>query len=221
MNCYLVRENDGLTVIDTAMGAARIIAEAAKHLGQPVRRILLTHSHVDHVGSVDALKKIVPDARVIAGQRDSQLLVQAANGVKPSQMELLPGEPQTPVKGSFKKLRNLPDLLVNENDKVGSLRVISTPGHTPGHLAFLDERDGTLFAGDSLVTFGGIHLPFDTPWFFPFPKWATWHNPTALTSARRLFTLEMTRILAGHGPAVEAAHAPLEQAIGRAANLLA
>ena len=112
MNCYLVREDDGLTVIDTAMASARILIHAARHLGQPIRRILLTHPHVDHVGSVDLLKKLAPDAQLIAGKRDSQLMAEAARGIKPADMTLLPGEPKTPVKGSFKKLKSSPEKLV-------------------------------------------------------------------------------------------------------------
>ena len=65
VNCYLVRESEGLTLVDTALAAARIIREAARHLGQPIRRILLTHAHLDHVGSLDALKKLMPDAQIL------------------------------------------------------------------------------------------------------------------------------------------------------------
>ena len=80
MNCYLVRENNELTLIDTALGAARIIREASRHMGQPIRRILLTHSHMDHVGSLDALKRMTPDASVIIGVRESQLMAEVHEG---------------------------------------------------------------------------------------------------------------------------------------------
>jgi glyoxylase-like metal-dependent hydrolase (beta-lactamase superfamily II) len=41
-------------------------------------------------------------------------------------------------------------------DTVGSLEVVASPGHTPGHVSFLDRRDGTLLAGDAYSTLGGV-----------------------------------------------------------------
>ena len=107
MNCYLVRENDELTLVDTALGAARIIREASRLMGQPIRRILLTHSHTDHVGSLDALKQMIPGVSVMVGARESLLMAEAAQGVRASRMTLLPHEAQTPVKGSFKRVKNI------------------------------------------------------------------------------------------------------------------
>ncbi len=220
MNCYLVREDDGLTLIDTAMGAARIVMEASRQLDQPIRRILLTHAHIDHVGSLDVLKQMIPDAQILAGTRESQLLAEAARGVKPKDMTLLPDEPQTPVKGTFKKLKSLPDTLVKDSDSIGSLRVVDTPGHTPGHLSFFDVRDGSLYAGDALTTFQEVRLPFDPPWFFPLTKPATWHHETSLASAQRLATVDFAHVLAGHGPAAGNGIAALQNAIARAQKKL-
>jgi len=75
VNAYLVSEDDGLTVIDTTIGGSegRIIA-AAEASGAPIVRILLTHAHGDHVGSLDALKERLPDAEVIVSTRDTRLL---------------------------------------------------------------------------------------------------------------------------------------------------
>src|SRR5437588_13027465 len=56
VNCYLVRDDDDFTLIDTTLGghAQRIIQEE-NQLELPVVRIVLTHTHVDHVGSLDPL----------------------------------------------------------------------------------------------------------------------------------------------------------------------
>ena len=80
VNAYLVREDDGITLVDTTMGgAADALIAAAADAGAPIRRIALTHGHGDHAGSVDALKEklgdsveiLVPelDARILAGEK--------------------------------------------------------------------------------------------------------------------------------------------------------
>ncbi|HXZ03632.1 MAG TPA: MBL fold metallo-hydrolase, partial [Ktedonobacteraceae bacterium] len=64
-NCFLLREDDGFTLIDTNMGGqAQSIMQAANKLGLPIVRIVLTHAHVDHVGSLDALHEALPDVPV-------------------------------------------------------------------------------------------------------------------------------------------------------------
>lgn len=66
VNAYLVRENDGLTLIDTMLaGSAAKINAASEATGAPIVRIVLTHAHGDHVGSLDALKQTLPEAEVI------------------------------------------------------------------------------------------------------------------------------------------------------------
>ena len=74
-NCYLVREDDGFTLIDTNMGGqAQAIMQEAGKLGLPIARILLTHAHVDHVGSLDALHGALPDVPVMISERDARFL---------------------------------------------------------------------------------------------------------------------------------------------------
>jgi glyoxylase-like metal-dependent hydrolase (beta-lactamase superfamily II) len=64
VNAYLVREDDGFTLVDTTTprtGGALIAAATAA--GAPIRRIALTHGHGDHVGSVDELKRSATASR--------------------------------------------------------------------------------------------------------------------------------------------------------------
>ena len=75
VNFYLVREDDGFTLVDTGLpGSADAILAAAHAHGGPVRRIVLTHAHMDHVASLDALHAALPDAEVLISARDARFL---------------------------------------------------------------------------------------------------------------------------------------------------
>lgn len=208
VNSYLVREEDGFTAVDTGLpGSAAQMLRAAQSAGLPIRRVVLTHAHGDHVGGLDALKAAVPAAEVLISARDARLL----GGDRGSD----PAEPQAPIRGSFQRCRTVPDTLLHGGEQVGSLQVIAAPGHTPGHIALLDTRDGTLLAGDAFQTLGGLAVAGDLRPLFPLPALATWHAPAALDSARRLADLRPSRLAVGHGPVMEAPDAAVRHAIGR------
>jgi glyoxylase-like metal-dependent hydrolase (beta-lactamase superfamily II) len=210
VNCYLVEEPEGLTVIDTMLpGSAKKILAAAERRGKPIVRILLTHAHLDHIGSVDKLHDALPDAEVIISARDARLLAK--------DMSLDPGEPEDKLRGSYPGAETKPNREIGPGDKVGSLEAVASPGHTPGHLAFLDPRDGTLYCGDAFATLGGIATPAKPRPLFPLVYMATWHRPTALESCRALRALEPQRLAPGHGKVLEDPGAAMEAAIERAA----
>jgi len=192
VNCFLVRENDGLTLVDTMIaGSATRIIHAALSLNRPLRRILLTHAHGDHVGSLDALSFKLVGIEVAVGRRESRLLTR--------DFRTEPGEPSAKVGGGFPKVETVPSILLSDGETYGSLQVIATPGHTPGHLAFFDPRSGTVIAGDALVNIGGLRVPGDCSPVFPLPNWGTWHKATAVESARKLAALNPKTIVVGHG----------------------
>jgi len=195
INCYLVRESDGLTLIDTSLnGAAVDILAAAKSLASPIRRILLTHAHVDHVGSADALVAKLPGVTLAASERSLPLLS------RPVDRSLLPSEPQESFRGGLPGIASKVTCGLKDREQVGSLRCIATPGHIPGHFSFLDERDGTLFAGDALVAVGRLSISGWTPWYFPLPRPIMWSKSLALASARNLLEYPIEGFACGHGP---------------------
>lgn len=207
VNCYLVEEEDGLTLIDAALGfCTKGILKAADTIGKPITKIILTHAHEDHVGALDSIKETIPDVPVYISQRDHRLM----NGDR----SLDQHEDQTPIKGGVpKNLKTRATVLLKEGDQIGSLTAIETPGHTPGSMSFLDSRTKALIAGDGFQTRGGIAVAGDMKPWFPFPAFGTWSKQTALASAKKLIGYEPTLLAVGHGEMVENPVKAMEKAI--------
>ena len=208
VNAYLVEEDDGLTVIDTMLprSAAAIMKTAAD---RPIRRIALTHAHGDHVGSLDELAAHLSGVEVLISGRDARLLAKDKT--------LDPGEPDDKLRGSYPGTKTRPTRTFEPGERIGSLEVVAAPGHTPGHVAFLDTRDRTLYCGDAYSTLGGVWTTAKVNPRFPLPGFATWHRPTALESARALRALDPARLAPGHGKVVESPAAAMDAAIARGA----
>lgn len=212
-NCFLVRETDGFTLVDTGLkGSEQAILKAAREYGAPIRRILLTHAHVDHVGSLDALRALLPDVDVAISARDARFMA--------GDLSLDAREPQTPLRGGFPLCITRPTYLLEAGDRIGSLEVIASPGHTPGHVAFLDRRDGTLIAGDAFSTKAGISTGGTLRLLFPFPAMSTWNKRTAIQSAEALIRLQPARLAVGHGAALNNPVPAMERALAEAKRQL-
>jgi glyoxylase-like metal-dependent hydrolase (beta-lactamase superfamily II) len=210
-NCYLVREDDGLTLVDCCWpGSAAAILAAAEDADSSIRRIALTHAHHDHTGSLEPLCKALPEIDLVVGARESRLLA--------GDFRLLSGEPAGSLHKFVYRRRDVePDGLLESGDRVGSLEVVDAKGHTPGQIGFLDRRDGTLICGDAYLTVGKPFVCNERVARFPFPALAgTWHGPTAVAAARALRTLEPARLATGHGRVLERPVAAMEEALARA-----
>src|SRR6188768_3182554 len=213
VNCYLVREDDSFTLIDTGLpGSTAAILAAAQARGAPIRRIVLTHANMDHVASLDALHAALPDAEVLISARDARFLG--------GERSLDASEMQGKLRGSYQTCTTKPTRALVPGDRIGSLEAIAAPGHTPGHMAFFDTRDRALIAGDAFQTRGGVAVSGTLKLLFPFPAIATWHAPTALASARALRALNPALLAIGHGVVLTAPLPAIDQAIAEAAQHL-
>jgi glyoxylase-like metal-dependent hydrolase (beta-lactamase superfamily II) len=205
VNAFLVREDDGFTLVDTTVGGgADELVAAARDAGGEIKRIALTHGHGDHVGSLDALKqKLGNTVQVLMPDLDARIHDgEQVDGKKPP--------------GSWPKITTKPDVRLTGGERIGSLEVVLTPGHTPGHVSFLDTRDRTVIVGDTLTSIGGLAVSNHLHWKFPLAAFATWDKAKDLESAKKIRSLDPPLLVVGHGGPVRAPAAALDKAIARA-----
>jgi len=199
VNAYLIVEPDGLTLIDAGMarnGKAILnyIAGLRRSPGD-LRRILVTHADPDHVGALAALKA-ASGARIACGLAEADAIAAGR-----SSREIKPGPLLRPLFGLlslfFKTVPASVDDLLAEGQVLpvlGGLRVVATPGHTPGHISLFAPAAGILFTGDSLIS-QGDQLYLSRPA-------NTWDAALARASASAQAALGATIVCPGHGPVV-------------------
>lgn len=210
VNCYLIEEEEYLVVIDAGLPfCKKAILKTAKVIGKPIKKIVLTHAHTDHVGALDGLTQELQDVEVLIPRRELKILKGDAS--------LEEGEGNMPIKGGIpKNIKTNPDTLLQDGDRIGSLVAIHTPGHTPGMMSYLDIRDHSLIVGDALQTKGGIAVAGDTRWSFPFPALATWNKEKAIESVENLLDYKPSLLAVGHGNLIRNPVKDMKQAIERA-----
>jgi len=203
-NTYVLVDGDGLTIIDAGLPRSekkilKYIADLGKSAGD-VKRIILTHSDLDHVGGLAALQKAT-GARTYASQIEADAI---ATGKPSRQIRSsgfsLPRFLFSLLSPFFKAKPFQVDEILTEGQSLpflGGLRVIETPGHTPGHISLFAPKVGVLFCGDSMVTDeSGIHGSRPT---------VTWDEARAKESARKQAELGASIVCSGHGPVVREA----------------
>lgn len=181
-NVYLLIDGEELTLVDTGFpnSTENILGYIHKINQQPsnISRILLTHCHVDHVGSAQELKQLTK-AKVGVHQEDADFVA----GLK-----TLP-RPKGASNTSFTPVR--PDIVLKENDKVGNLTVVHTPGHTPGSIALYGPMRKILFVGDTLRFVNGEIIG-------PSEQFTS-DMHQAMRSIEKISRLDFDVMLSGHG----------------------
>ena len=175
VSAYVLVRAGEAAVVDTGVGGSEgTIHEALGAAGvdwADVGHVILTHKHGDHAGSVGAVLEAATSATGYAGEADL---------------------------GAITAPRPL--TAVEDGEMVFGLRVVTTPGHTMGHIAVLDEAGGILVAGDALGTSTGT-LAGSNPSF-------TEDATAAKASVVKLGKLTFETLLVGHGePILEGASA--------------
>ena len=194
---YALVEGGEVTLIDAGLESAapKVLAQlrAAGHAPEAVKRILVTHAHLDHVGGLQALHAATgaelfasaEERRVIEGEIAAPLPPRQALGGSARSLPPAPSRfEHTPVARVLAGGDRFPDLL-------SGLEVIETPGHAPGHLSFWLPARGVLFTGDVVLNLGSLRLPFAA---------FTVDMDENRRSVAKIAALDPTLLCFGHGP---------------------
>jgi glyoxylase-like metal-dependent hydrolase (beta-lactamase superfamily II) len=221
VNVYLVEDGDGIVMIDGGWAlpeSRRVLEDALAGLGHDlgaITRILVTHIHRDHYTQAVALRRLL-GARVLlgAGERPGLETLRRVRTASPLRsLEILGRAGAHDLADRIRKQAEALDFddrdweLPDEWLGAGvchlagrSLRVVPTPGHTRGHVVYLDEENGLLFAGDHV-------LPHITPSIGFELAGSALPLADYLRSLRLMTTFADTRLLPAHGPAGASTHA--------------
>lgn len=180
-NCFIVFDEE-ITLIDTGLPfMGNGIIKELKTLGiqlTDIKHILLTHHDVDHMSNIKLLKEYT-GAKVWAHMEDIPFII---------------GEKDRP---GFKKFigktitkRIIKDIEpYRDNMQVGNIKIIHTPGHTPGHVCMLFED--VLFAGDLVKNKNGNIIPYPNLW--------NWDSEKMMKFVNELENLKYNWICMSHG----------------------
>ena len=188
-NCYVLRKDrldKDCLVIDTGLESEELMDFLAENELNPVACIL-THGHADHMCGIPLLREKYPTIKIYIHKLDAEMLTRPSKNLSMLTGVMFKTEPA--------------DELLEENDMIDvagiRLKVIHTPGHTPGGISLYSQNDNIVFAGDTLFaeSVGRTDFPGgDTELLINSIK-------------QKLFMLASDTICyTGHGPATTIAH---------------
>jgi glyoxylase-like metal-dependent hydrolase (beta-lactamase superfamily II) len=206
----LIWDNDTAILVDTGYpGQLPLVKEQIERAGisfDKLRKIIITHQDIDHMGSLPAILEALPhQAEVLATeieapyiQGEKRLIKLTPESIE-SAMKALPAEVSEEWRTSFRKtLENPPRARVDafiaygqELPYCGGITVIGTPGHTPGHISLYHKASKTLIAADALVVENDQLLG-------PIPSYCHDYE-LALQSLRQFTQYDIETVICHHG----------------------
>jgi glyoxylase-like metal-dependent hydrolase (beta-lactamase superfamily II) len=191
-NIYIVNyTDDEKLLIDTGM--PRSLKKIERYLSQidvkpsDLKMAILTHCHIDHVGCAAQLGGRF-GIKILIGEQDSPYVTGERRFPPPKGLAGV-GFRLFGAVLSFESFK--PDGRLKDGDNIGKLKIIHTPGHTPGSICVFDTETGTLFSGDTLLSSKGELKP-------PSPSFSLNHRE-AIGSLEKIMGLNVENLCPGHG----------------------
>lgn len=157
---------------------AGVLPMAVEPYADSIKTIVITHAHYDHIAHVNEIVRLCDGAAVCIHEADAPGLIDESRCLAIFFGGRAPGI--------------APDIVLHDGDRVGSLRVIHTPGHTPGGICLYDSGAKVLFSGDTVFT-GGSFGRYDFP---------GGDRVALAASIERLAALDVEGLYPGHGEPV-------------------
>ena len=186
-HCYLLNGTEKCLLIDTGLGVENIWEQVQKLTDKPVTAVT-THVHYDHFGG----HQYFPDFYVHEAETDwmNGGFPLTTEQVRNFLMEKPCDFPKDFDVNDYDLFEGVPTKILKDNDTIElgdrTVRVLHTPGHSPGHMCFFEEDKGYLYTGD-LIYIGELFA------FFPST------DPVAyMNSIKKLLPLPVRRILPAH-----------------------
>jgi len=214
-NSYLIRGDDGYTIIDPGMNSDTSFDVLQRELAEigvsvtDITRIIATHAHGDHYGLTGRIKKLTK-ARIYAHRQVSDMIKTFAkhrkgfgrqmdewlgtNGFPPPDDSESNGTPHGRRRRRFPR-PSIPDILLDDSDTIDigifSLKVLWTPGHDYGHICLYESDRKVLFSGDHVLPVTTPHISFQN---------GENYNPLGdfLNSLDAIKDLDVDLVLPGH-----------------------
>jgi len=193
--CYLIKEKDGLTLIDTGLpGTHKAILRHAATVScdaADIHRVFITHADGDHYGSLNALQAVT-NATTYASPVEAESIQagKASRALRGKGIESLVFALVAPL---FKAKPAGVDMLVAGEEEfpiMGGLRVLETPGHTPAHISYYLPHLDLIFSGDSIILKHGRLAPSQGG--------NTWDSNLATRSFEQQMALNPRILCGGH-----------------------
>jgi glyoxylase-like metal-dependent hydrolase (beta-lactamase superfamily II) len=187
-NVYVIFNQDKLVLIDTGLprSSRKIVKyiEKTGHKPTEVSTIIITHHHIDHIGSLKNIKKTT-NAKVASHELEAPIISGETVPPKPKNLFMR-------AFGSMIKVQPVKsEVILKENDQIDGLTVIHTPGHTPGSIALLDSKRKAIFVGDTIRSTGGK--------IRQSPENYSLDPAEARKSIGKIASFEFDVLLSGHG----------------------